>query len=58
MELTRRAGEGRGPETHLTSRAHTLSGQQELPEGHGCVDEDSMETHLPTAVKQREEEGN
>lgn len=55
LDLTSRGGTG--PRTHLTSHAHTLSGQQELPAGHGCADEDSTETHFPTAAKQREEEG-
>ena len=54
-------GTGRGrvssTGTHLTSRAHTLSGQQELPKGHGRADEDSMEPHFQMAAKQKEEEG-
>ena len=59
-ELTRRAGEGHGPgpETHLTTCAHILSGQQELPKGHERRDEDNMETYLQVSEKQEKEEGN
>lgn len=39
---------------HLTSHAHTLSGQQELPKGHRHADEDSTETLFQTAAKTKE----
>lgn len=59
-ELTQRAGEGHGPgpETHLTTCAHILSGQQELPKGHERMDEDNMETYFQMSTKQKKEEGN
>lgn len=37
---------------HLTSHAHTLSGQQELPKGHRHADEDSTET-LPNGSENK-----